>query len=198
MSQLVPSTANPADWFPQNTISDDGLSIVVKEFVGGSISHVWRSVASLNSGGGASNTATVIKNPVTGLPIAPDATGAVTLPNTDEILIGTGAPTGAPPAGKEIYYDASNGKYHLANGATWTTGFGGNGALKARLIQPLVAGNNTITHNFALSAPFAVLVGVLDNTTKLWIDHSVLVESDNSIVINVGIAVVSAQITIIA
>lgn len=197
MSQLIPLATDPADWFLENTVSDDNSSIVVKEFMGGVVNHIWRSVSSINSGGGAS-TATVIKNPVTGLALVPDGAGAVTLPNQDEILIGAGAPTGAPPAGKETYFDTSNGKYYLANGATWSAGFGGNGALKARITQSLVAGNNTVTHGFALTTPFATIVDVRDGTTGQTIDHAVLSEAANSLVISVGTPSASARITVLA
>lgn len=65
--------------------------------------------------------------------------------------------------------------------------------------QALVAGNNTITHNLALSTPFAVVSEIRDVTTGNVIDGNIIPGSrtTNAIVLNVGIAVTNAEITLI-
>jgi hypothetical protein len=188
--QIIPTATN-SDQYSIGTMSTDELQVVAYQI--GTQKHQWVSTR-----GGSAATPTSIKDPVTGAALVPDSQGAVTLPNQDEVLLGTGTPTGAPPAGKEIYFDTAAGKYYLANGATWSAGFGGNGALKTVVTQPLVAGNNVITHNFALTTPFATMVSVLDATTKLWIDHALIATAANTVTVNVGIPVASAQITILA
>jgi hypothetical protein len=51
MSQFAPSLADPADWFREGTTSTDGLSIIVKEFTGGTVTHSWKQIASVGGGG---------------------------------------------------------------------------------------------------------------------------------------------------
>jgi hypothetical protein len=189
--EIIPDAIN-ADQYSIGTISTDELQIVA--YRTGSQKHQWVSTGSGGSVGGS----TIIKDPITGAVLTPNSSGVVTLPNQDEVLLGIGAPTGTPPAGKEIYFDTVDGKYYVSNGTAWSAGFGGNGALKTRVNQPLVAGDNIITHNFALKSPFATMVSVVDATTKLWIDHALVDIAANSVTVNVGIAVTSAQITILA
>lgn len=190
--EIIPTAIN-ADQYSIGTISTDELQIVT--YRTGTQKHQWVSTGSGGGGGGGS---TIIKDPITGAVLTPNSSGVVTLPNQDEVLLGVGAPTGTPPAGKEIYFDTAAGKYYIANGATWSAGFGGNGALKTVVTQPLVAGDNIITHDFALKSPFATIVSVLDATTKLWIDHALIATTANTVTVNVGIPVTSAQITILA
>ena len=67
---------------------------------------------------------------------------------------------------------------------------------KLRVVQSLVAGNNTITHNFGLTTN-AVIVDVRNNTTGGIITHRIITENTNSTIINVATAVANARITII-
>lgn len=62
-----------------------------------------------------------------------------------------------------------------------------------RAVQPLVAGNNVITHNLGF-AP--VEVEVRNNATGALISALVTAESTNSVTINVAVAVASARISI--
>jgi len=67
-----------------------------------------------------------------------------------------------------------------------------------RVIQPLVLGPNTITHNLALSGPlFASNVEVRDNSDGSLISARVSGEGTNSLVVDVGQLVASARITVV-
>ncbi len=68
---------------------------------------------------------------------------------------------------------------------------------KYRIVQNLVAGNNTITHNLALLTPFATVVEVRDNLTGALIATRVITELTNTLIINVTAPVINATITII-
>jgi hypothetical protein len=67
---------------------------------------------------------------------------------------------------------------------------------KARLVQPLTAGVNTITDNLGLLTPFARSVEVRDNATGALIATSVITELTNTFTMSVAVAVSSARITI--
>lgn len=194
MSYLYPTNTDLPSLYPLGTRTSDGLYFVtIIQRSDGSLQNVWGS----NAGSTASSTA-IIKDPISGLALVPDGSGNVTLPNQDEVLLGVGIPTGTPPSGKEIYFDTATGKYYINNNGVWTAGFGGNGALKIRFTQPLVAGNNSITHNFALTTPFTSVVTVRDGATGNLIDHIVNGEGSNSLNLNVGISVASAIVSILA
>lgn len=62
-----------------------------------------------------------------------------------------------------------------------------------RVVQPLVAGNNVITHNFGFSP---VEVEVRNNTTGAIISATVVAESTNSVTIFVPVAVALARISL--
>jgi hypothetical protein len=62
-----------------------------------------------------------------------------------------------------------------------------------RVVQPLVAGNNVITHNFGF-AP--VEVEVRNNATGAIITATVVAESTNSVTIFVPVAVASARVSL--
>jgi hypothetical protein len=64
--------------------------------------------------------------------------------------------------------------------------------------QALVAGNNTITHNFGLATPFAVVSEVRDVTTGNKIDCNIIPGSrtTNTVILNVGVAITNAEITL--
>jgi hypothetical protein len=62
-----------------------------------------------------------------------------------------------------------------------------------RVVQPLVAGNNVITHNFGF-AP--VEVEVRNNANGAIITATVVAESTNSVTIFVPVAVASARISV--
>lgn len=62
-----------------------------------------------------------------------------------------------------------------------------------RLVQPLVAGNNVITHNFGF-AP--VEVEVRNNATGAPISATVVAESTNTVTIFVPVAVAMARISL--
>lgn len=148
-----PVATNDANWYPIGTISLDELYVV--SYKSGTQQHQWVS----SSGGGGSATAAAIKDPVTGATLVPDGSGAVTLPNQDEVLLGAGAPTGAPPAGKEVYFDTVAGKYYMASGATWSAGFGGS--IAPADVAPLVAtvllgGGHNLVDTFA--APIGTIL----------------------------------------
>lgn len=85
-----------------------------------------------------------------------------------------------------------------SDGTIWRQTIGGTpGATKKfRVVQALVLGNNTITHNLNLAAT-PVIVEVRDNTTGTLLTSRVITENTNSTVIDVGAAVASARITII-
>jgi hypothetical protein len=183
--------------YPVGTRSTDGLFVVSAVYSSsGSLQNAW--ISAIPSATGGTGGTPLIRNPVTGAVLSADTAGVITLPNQDEVLIGSGAPTGAPPAGKEIYLDVSSGRYYINNSGAWSAGFGGAGALKTRITAPLVVGNNAITHNFALTAPFASIVSVRDAATGNLIDHTINSEAANSLNVNVGIAVASAIITVIS
>jgi hypothetical protein len=62
-----------------------------------------------------------------------------------------------------------------------------------RVVQPLAAGNNVITHNFGF-AP--VEVEVRNNATGAIITATVVAESTNSVTIFVPVAVASARVSL--
>lgn len=62
-----------------------------------------------------------------------------------------------------------------------------------RVVQPLVAGNNVITHNFGFSP---VEVEVRNNATGAIISATVVAESTNSVTIFVPVAVALARISL--
>lgn len=62
-----------------------------------------------------------------------------------------------------------------------------------RVVQPLVAGNNVITHNLGFSP---VEVEVRNNATGSEISVNVVAESTNSVTIFVPVAVAQARISI--
>ncbi len=62
-----------------------------------------------------------------------------------------------------------------------------------RVTQPLVAGNNVITHNFGFSP---VEVEVRNNATGAIITATVIAESTNSVTIFVPVAVALARISL--
>jgi hypothetical protein len=62
-----------------------------------------------------------------------------------------------------------------------------------RLIQPLVAGNNVLVHNFGFSS---VEVEVRNSTTGAPITARVVAEASNTVTLFVPVAVASARITI--
>lgn len=62
-----------------------------------------------------------------------------------------------------------------------------------RVTQPLVAGNNVITHNFGFSP---VEVEVLNNATGAIISARVVAESTNTVTIFVPVAVALARISL--
>jgi hypothetical protein len=63
-----------------------------------------------------------------------------------------------------------------------------------RVVQPLVAGNNVITHNLGF-AP--VMVEVRNNNAAgAIITHGIVAESTNSVTISVGVAVAMVRISI--
>jgi hypothetical protein len=62
-----------------------------------------------------------------------------------------------------------------------------------RVVQPLVAGNNVITHN----GGFAVTqCEVRNNANGAIITHNVVAESTNSITISVGVGVSMARVSL--
>lgn len=65
--------------------------------------------------------------------------------------------------------------------------------------QALVAGNNTITHNMALLTPFAVVSEIRDVATGNYIDGNIIPGSRtaNAILLNVGLPVTLAEITLV-
>jgi hypothetical protein len=65
--------------------------------------------------------------------------------------------------------------------------------------QALVAGNNTITHSLGLSTPFAVVTEIRDVATGNAIDCNIIPGSrtTNTIVLNVGLPVTLAEITLV-
>ena len=62
-----------------------------------------------------------------------------------------------------------------------------------RVVQPLVAGNNVITHNFGFSP---VEVEVLNNATGAIISARVVAESTNTVTIFVPVAGALARISL--
>ena len=62
-----------------------------------------------------------------------------------------------------------------------------------RVVQPLVAGNNVITHNFGFSP---VEVEVLNNATGAIISARVVAGSTNTVTIFVPVAVALARISL--
>jgi hypothetical protein len=62
-----------------------------------------------------------------------------------------------------------------------------------RVVQPLVAGNNVITHNLGF-AP--VECEIRNNANGAIITHNVVAESTNSVTVSVGVAVLLAKISI--
>jgi hypothetical protein len=62
-----------------------------------------------------------------------------------------------------------------------------------RVVQPLVAGNNVITHNFGFSP---VEVEVRNNATGAIISARVVAESTNTVTIFVPVAVALARISL--
>jgi hypothetical protein len=62
-----------------------------------------------------------------------------------------------------------------------------------RVVQPLVAGNNVITHGLGYSP---VMVEVRNNANGAIISHNVVAESTNSVTISVGVAVAFARISV--
>lgn len=80
-----------------------------------------------------------------------------------------------------------------STGLKWITNSSGT-ASRYRLVQALVAGDNTITHNLGNSQ---IIVSVRDDTTGDDINVRVLSETANSCIINVVSAVLLARITII-
>lgn len=64
------------------------------------------------------------------------------------------------------------------------------------IIQNLVSGNNTIVHNFNRTTPFAVMVEVR-NASGALVAHTRGTMTANDVIVNVGVAVANAQITLI-
>lgn len=62
-----------------------------------------------------------------------------------------------------------------------------------RVVQPLVAGNNVITHNLGFSA---VSINVYNDATGSIIDHRVVAESTMTTTIFVAVAVAMARISL--
>jgi hypothetical protein len=62
-----------------------------------------------------------------------------------------------------------------------------------RLVQPLVAGNNVLTHNFGF-AP--VEVQIFNNATGAIVTFTVVAESSNSVTIFVPVAVALVRINL--
>lgn len=67
-----------------------------------------------------------------------------------------------------------------------------------RVTQALASGNNTITHSLGLVAPFTSVVQVRDAATGALITANVINETANDLVVNVGAAVASAIISVVA
>jgi hypothetical protein len=62
-----------------------------------------------------------------------------------------------------------------------------------RLVQPLVAGNNVLTHNLGFSP---LMVEVRNNATGAIISATVVAESTNTVTIFVPVAVALARISL--
>jgi hypothetical protein len=96
-----------------------------------------------------------------------------------------------------------NGLTYIAiwNGFRWAqeSNIGVAATKPKRITQTLVAGNNVITHSLALLAPFWVNVSVRNATTGAVITaiKVPVSETTNTVTINVGAAVASAEIDII-
>lgn len=117
------------------------------------------------------------------LSFGPDLASAPINPEDNDTFIVTddGTPTGEP---QEVYkWDAETGQWVLVSTLEDVV----------RVVQPLVAGNNTITHNLGV-AP--VEVEVRNDDTGAIISARVIAENLNDITLLVPVAVASARITV--
>jgi hypothetical protein len=61
----------------------------------------------------------------------------------------------------------------------------------------LVIGNNTITHGLNVTPAQAIIVQVMDTATGEQVDFRLLTYTNNSVVVNVGMAITNCRVNVI-